>query len=240
MSKQQHKLIRPLTGYFLGWGDDRPPHRYIKLATANGEQLVKVAKSLRPHIQDWQPGIWLILLGWERTCRTTGEKKIKAKQLLTSPQFNPPNNLPTRSSSPQTIDDSSLTSNLAAPIKIQICQGSSCRRAGSDKICQLMQTYLVDKTSPLEHRHDVTARVEIETVKCLHQCKAAPHAIVTSPAGARLPGKTHYRQIQPSQVPAILARHLPIASPSESIGTNLIKKIAAYLQQHPIATVTTP
>ena len=55
---KQHKLIKPLTGHFLGWGDDSTPHRYIKIATISGEQIVKVAKSLRPQIQDWQPGMW--------------------------------------------------------------------------------------------------------------------------------------------------------------------------------------
>jgi (2Fe-2S) ferredoxin len=78
--------------------------------------------------------------------------------------------------------------------------------------------------------------LQIESVKCLHQCKAAPHAIVTSPAGAILPGKTHYRQVQSSQMQAILAKHFPIVSPPKPIGSNLIAKIGAYLQQHQIST----
>jgi (2Fe-2S) ferredoxin len=232
MSNHQQKLIRPLTGHFLGWGDDRTPHRYIKLATTNGEQLlVKVAKSLRSQIQDWQPGMWLTLLGWERTCRATGETKIKAKQLLTATQFNYPHHLPSRSSLPPTVDGSSIASQPVIPTTVRVCQGSTCRRRGSDKICQLMQTYI--------DRHDLTERVEIETVKCLHQCKAAPHAIVTSPDGAIIPGKTHYRQIQPSQVQALLARHFPVVSVPEPMRLDLIEKISDYLQQHQIFTTTT-
>ena len=230
MSNQQHKLIRPLIGYFLGWGDDLIPHRYIKLATTEGEQLVKVAKILRAQIQDWRPGICLTLLSEERICRSTGKRKIKVKQLLT-----PPVNLLSQRSetSRQPIECSPVTSNLTTPIKVRICQGSSCRRQGSDKICQLMQTHL--------DGHNLADRVQIETVKCLHQCKAAPHAIFTSPVGSTLPGKTHYRQIQPSQVQAILAKHLPIVAPSESIGTSLIEKISTfstYLQQHQISIAT--
>jgi (2Fe-2S) ferredoxin len=87
-------------------------------------------------------------------------------------------------------------------------------------------------------RHDLTDTVQIESVKCLHQCKAAPHAIVTSPDAAILPGKTHYRQIQPTQVQLILAKHFPIDAQPESIGSNLIDKIGDYLRQHPISTAT--
>ena len=221
---RHHKQIQALTGQFLGWGDDRTPHRYIKLATTNGEQRVKIAKSLRDRVQDWQPGIWLTLMSQERICHTTGERKIKIKQVLSLPTTHDPS------------DSSSLIP--IAPVavcpptltKIQVCGGSSCRRRGSENICQSMQAYL--------DRADLTTRVQIETVKCLHQCKAAPHAIVTSPT-ATLPGKTHYRQIQPSQVPALLAKHFPIVTPSAPVESNFIDKISAYLQQHQTATVAT-
>jgi NADH:ubiquinone oxidoreductase subunit E len=214
---KQHKLIKPLTGHFLGWGDDTTPHRYIKLATTNGERLVKVAKSLRPQIQDWQPGLWLALLSQERIDLSTGEIEIKVKQLLTPPRIHPS---PTTKYLP--------VSSPVEPTKIRVCQGSSCRRRGSDKICQSMQGYI--------DRNDLTKQVVIETVKCLHQCKAAPHAIVNTPVGGILPGKTHYRQLQPIQVKAILAKHFPIATPSKLVSASLIEKIGDYLKQHHIST----
>jgi (2Fe-2S) ferredoxin len=231
MSKHPQKLIRTLTGHFMGWGDDITPHRYIKLATANGEQLIKVAKSLRPQIQDWQPGRWLTLLIQEGICRSTGEPKIKVKQLLTPPRIDPPTNLGNRLPSQQAIDCGLVTSSPVEPTKIRVCQGSACRRRGSDRICRSMQTYV--------DRHNLTDLVQLETVKCLQQCKAAPHAIVTSPPGAISPQKTHYRQIQPSQIHAILAKHFPIVLPSNSSKSNLIEKVSAYLQQHQIFTSTT-
>lgn len=227
MKDRQQKVIRPLAGHFLGWGDDCLPHRYIKLSTTHGEKLIKVAKNIRSQIQDWQPGIWLTLLSQERIDRSTGQTKIKVKQLLMPPVVNPANGI---------IDESRSIANSAsipvvATTKIRVCNGSSCRRQGSDKICQSMQTYL--------DRHDLTERVQIETVKCLHQCKAAPHAIVNSPAESLLPGKTHYRQLQPSQINVILSKHFPIVSPSKPPDPNLIDKIAAYLQQHQIPTSIT-
>jgi NADH:ubiquinone oxidoreductase subunit E len=215
MSHQQQKVSRSLTGHFLGWGDDRKQHRYIKLATANGEQTIKVAKSLRSQIQDWQPGIWLTLMSQERICRTTGRRKIKIKQVISAPTFTPSDSAPT-------------VAPTIVPTKIQVCGGSSCRRRGSENICQSMQAYL--------DRYDLTAQVEIETVKCLHQCKAAPHAIVMNAATS---GKTHYRQLQPGQVQALLAKHFPIVDPSTPIETNFLDKISSYLQQHHIDTVVT-
>lgn len=229
MSNQQRKIIRSLTGHFLGWGDDRTPHRYIRLATPNGEQLLKIAKSLRPQIQDWQPGIWLTLLSQERI-GSTGEIEIKVKQLLTPPQMESPLENGFAAPVPPTIDRYSVANSPVLPTKIQVCQGSSCRRRGSEGICHAMQTYL--------DRHDLTERVEIETVKCLHQCKAAPHAIVINPGGAILPGKTHYRQIQPTQVSSLLAKHFPIDAQPEPIGSNFIEKIGAYLQ-HQVSTAVT-
>jgi (2Fe-2S) ferredoxin len=227
MSRQYHKYIQPLTGQFLGWGDDRTLHRYVRLATANGEQRVKIAKSLRARVQDWQPGIWLTLMSQERICNTTGERQIKIKQVLSLPTAHAP------SDSPPVLTpiDVAPVVDRPLPTKIQVCGGSSCRRRGSANICQSMQAYL--------DRSDLTAQVQIETVKCLHQCKAAPHAIVTSPAAATVPGKTHYRQIQPSQVQALLAKHFPITAPSVPVEANFIDKISAYWQQHQTTTVAT-
>jgi hypothetical protein len=129
MGKHQHKHVRPLTGQFLGWDDLHLPHRYIKIATAKGEEVVKIGKHLRPHIQDWQPGIWLTMLGQERVDSGKGKTKIKVKQLLVTPT---------------TPRRSLLTEDTPhiAPTQIQVCQGSSCQRQGSGKICAAIQAYL--------------------------------------------------------------------------------------------------
>jgi hypothetical protein len=221
---KQHKQLEPLTGHFLGWGDNRTPHRYIKLATSSGEKIVKVAKSLRPQIQDWLPGMWLTLLSQNRISRTTGETKIKVKQLLATPDIYPSCQL---SSGFSQIDRHPVITPIE-PAKIRVCQGSSCRRSGSEQICRSMQAYI--------EKNDLTAQVEIETVKCLHQCKAAPHAIVHSPNTVILPGKTHYRQLKASQIPSMLAKHFPISPPIKPVSSRLIDKIGNYLSQQYIAT----
>ncbi len=223
---KQHKLIKPLTGHFLGWGDDSTPHRYIKLATNSGEQTIKVAKSLRSKIQDWQPGMWLTLLSQERISPATGETKIKVKQLLISPIIYPFCRIDLQS--PAT--DQPKASISVEPTKIRVCQGSSCRRRGAEKICRSMQAYL--------ESNDLTGKVEIEQVRCLHQCKAAPHAIVSS-SNSELPGKTHYRQLQSGQVPTMLAKHFPIATPTKPVSSSLVEKIGNYLSQQRISISNT-
>jgi hypothetical protein len=228
MSKHQ-KRFQSLTGYFLGWGDNREQHGHIKLATSDGDRLIKVAKSLRPQIQDWQVGIYLTLLTQETIDRDTGARKLKVKQLVAAAAIDPQIGS-TELARP--IDPPPIASQTSIPTKIQVCQGSSCRKRGSQQICQSMQAYI--------DRSQLTDLVEIEPVKCLHQCKAAPHAIVTSPASAKVPGKTHYRQVQSSQVLALLANHFPIDSPSEPTESNLSERVSAYLRpQHQIATATT-
>jgi (2Fe-2S) ferredoxin len=200
MSKYQKNPIQPLTGEFVGWGDDRTPHRYIRLATANGVQVLKVSKSLRSQLQDWQPGIWLTLLGQKKVNPATGETKIKVNQVLVVPNKAIEHSLQALSSEPS--EHLPVINGSPPPTQIRVCQGTSCRRRGSEGICQIMQTYL--------DRQDLTDRVEIKPVKCLHQCKAAPHAIIVESNREDRPEKTHYRQLQNHQVQAVLTKHLAI------------------------------
>ena len=198
MSKDQQKYIQTLTGHFLGWGDSLTPHRYIRVATANGELAVKVSKQLRAQIQDLQPGVWLAMMIQERMDMATGEIKIKVKQLLQLPDTNTPESC----SSPFV----ELVTPVKNPAQIRICQGSSCRRRGSEKICQMMQSYL--------NRTDLTAQVEIKTVKCLHQCKDAPHIITPDLAEV---SRKHYRQVRSIDIDSIMMDSFPTLCPLVSI-----------------------
>lgn len=196
MSKQ-HKSDRTLTGEFLGWSDDCIPHRDLKLATDTGTIALKVAKSLRSQIQDWQVGISLSLTIQERRDPATGKVKTKVKQ------YTAVDRLPTT--------------------QIQVCQGSSCRRRGSAEIGAAMQAYI--------DRYQLTDRVEIQPVKCLHQCKNAPCALFIGSAESEIPGKIAYNKLQPYQITAILTKHLPIAIATTPLVTNLITQVSDYFQQ---------
>jgi Thioredoxin-like [2Fe-2S] ferredoxin len=222
MSKRQ-KLVKPLMGQFLGWGDDRIPHRYVKLATANGEQLIKVGKNLRLQIQDWQPGSCLALMIQERIDRSTGESKSKIEKLLMAPAVYPLGICPSVASA-SIINDGSSANKQVEPNRIRVCQGSICRRQGSEQICRSIKTYL--------DRHNLTDRVTIESVKCLHQCKAAPQAIVTSSTIGKSSKKSYHRHIKGDLIFTILDRSFSIANPAPQIGSNLIQQIGTSSQHH--------
>jgi Thioredoxin-like [2Fe-2S] ferredoxin len=169
MSKHQKKLDRPLTGQFLGWGDERTPHRSISIATASGVQTLKVAKSLRSQIQDWQLGISLNLTLVQRVKSSSKKVALKVKHAEILPAASPDPSVVMALGGRAASDENRERDD--APTEIRVCQGSSCRRRGSASLCAAMQAYLDDR--------ELTDRVEIVPVKCLHQCKAAPHAIVT-------------------------------------------------------------
>jgi hypothetical protein len=140
MSKYLKTSIQPLTGEFVGWGDDRVPHRYIRLATANGEQVLKVAKSLRLQLQNWQTGIWLTVLGQKRLNLATGETKIKVKQVLVIPRIQAIEKSPPALSL-EPVEQLPVIKDPPPPTQIRVCQGSSCRRRGSEGICKAMENY---------------------------------------------------------------------------------------------------
>jgi NADH:ubiquinone oxidoreductase subunit E len=198
MSKDQQKYIRPLTGHFLGWGDSCIPHRYMRVATANGELSIKVSKQLRAQVQDLQPGVWLAMMSEEQMDMATGEIKIKVRQLLKLPDTN-------------TLEyGSSASIELVSPVKnpaqIRVCQGSSCRRKGSEKLCQMMQSYL--------DRMSLTAQVEIKPVKCLHQCKDSPHIITPDFSEVK---RTHHSQVRSIDIDSIMMTSFPSSCPLVSI-----------------------
>jgi NADH:ubiquinone oxidoreductase subunit E len=226
VGKQQQKCVRQLTGHFLGWGDTGVPHRYIRVATANGELLIKVGKQLRPQIQDWEPGIWLAMMSQERIDMVTGEIKIKVKQLLT---------LPTMATlEPRLRNSVEVAEPSKVLARIQVCQGSSCRRRGSEKICQMMQSYLDRYSLGDATRTNLTDRVEITPVKCLHQCKDAPHIMTRTSAGA----KKYHHHVKPREVKGIMMDLLPSSRPLESIDPISIRPIINNFVEQILATVS--
>jgi (2Fe-2S) ferredoxin len=112
MHKFHQSSVLQIEGWFIGWADERVPHRRCKLFTPSGKKVVKIAKSLRDGIQTWQPGIWLSLQGKQR------KLEIKIDRVI----------------APTSIDKQELL-----PIQIQICNGKACQRRGSGEICNTIE-----------------------------------------------------------------------------------------------------
>ena len=91
---------------------------------------------------------------------------------------------------------SQATDSVAAPRCVQVCQNRGCRKQGSAKVLAAFQA------SPVP---DVT----VVGSSCLGQCGNGPMVLVT-------PEQVWYNRVQPSEVPAVVERHLrggrPIAA----------------------------
>jgi hypothetical protein len=210
MGNHHHISSLAIEGRFIGWADDRYPHRRLKIHTDRGEQVMKIVKSLRLEIQDWQPGIWVSLWCKQRVNIVKGKTKIKIERLLD------PSN---RSFSQTTLD-------LSPPVHtIRVCQGSACRKQGSKGICEAIASYLEE--------HDLADRVQIRPVKCLHQCKTAPHVIFPP---ASVEGKIeggishqhgiHYPHFKTAQIAKIMGHHFPHLCASGVIGEDLLDRLS--------------
>jgi (2Fe-2S) ferredoxin len=196
-----------IEGWFLGWADDRTPHRRVRLLTDRGERVMKVVKSLRCEIQNWEPGLQVSLWCQQRVNVAKGKTKIKIERLLSLSDRDRVCNQAVRASSELPPSPPMQT--------IRVCQGSSCRKRGSKEICQAMASYLQE--------HDLTDRVQIKSVKCMHQCKNAPHAIVPHLTNSQ--DDSHYRHVSAAQILKIMEKHFPAFCASHAIGKDLIEQL---------------
>jgi NADH:ubiquinone oxidoreductase subunit E len=188
MTKQAGVGIIHIEGQFVGWADDRIPHRRLRVATTGGEQIVKIAKSIRNLVQQWQPGMWLSLKGQHNR-----RKEVKIEQII----------VPEASRCLTKVD-------LPQPVLVQVCRGKACRRKGADAICAAMAATI--------EQAGISGQVEIETVKCLDRCKAAP-CLIVSPINER--GKQEetliHRQVTPTEAQQLVEEYLnPIEIPLSS------------------------
>ncbi len=200
MSKHADKSMRPLAGHFIGWGDDRVPYRYIKLATTEGELTAKVAKNLRSQIQEWQPGIWVNVMTQVRVKFDGDGARLKVIHLIGSVD---PSNLVAKP-----VPDSKAAPSIDMT-EIRVCQGSSCRRRGSEQIAQAIAVELGER--------QLADRVEVKSVKCMDRCKLAPNITIVSPDEGIVPGKKHYHKLQLERVKSILDQHFPTVDAALSI-----------------------
>jgi (2Fe-2S) ferredoxin len=179
MSKHQQASAIPIDGWFLGWADDATPHRRCRLATTNGETIIKIAKSLRERVQIWQPGTWLSLQGKE------SGRGIKIDRIV------PPTPNKTLKKAPEKPP--------VLPVKVKVCNGKACQRRGSANICQAIEGEIAA----------AGMTCQIETVKCLDRCKHSPHLLIDDLDRGGKQGRQHYQKVTPVEAIAIITACLP-------------------------------
>ncbi|WP_008319388.1 (2Fe-2S) ferredoxin domain-containing protein [Leptolyngbya sp. PCC 6406] len=176
-----------LDGTFLGFVEDNPAKAKTIRLEVDGEVLtIKLRKEVRRVLRSrLQPGDYLCCIGRSKFDGDT--IKLKAYQvftLLTS--------LPNSCPLPATLPTPPPT------LKIQVCRKSGCQKRGGQQLVVALEQALRDL--------NLQTQVEIQYTGCQKHCSDAPTFTV-------LPGHHRYSRVQPSQLPAILDRHLAPAKP---------------------------
>lgn len=171
-------------GSFLGFVfKDGYKVKYIRLATAEGEIFIKLAKAIRYSFSyNLTPGDWLQVYGERKFDLKTAELKFKAYEI----QRVTPNHSKT------TVKQEPLVTEVPAKPKanILVCQKSDCWKRGGKEVCHALQQEISDR--------GLDDQVTIKQTGCMKQCKAGPNIIVN---------KTRYSRIEAEQVPDIIDKH---------------------------------
>ncbi len=205
-----------LEGRFIGFvGDVEERPKRIRVATAEGERYIKLSKELRYSMRGvLQPGDWIELFGELKLKDKTGELKLKASRLkVTAPALKglvnedtekpgalarrggETHNSSANSSSSSSSPSLNHTPPMAAPkgkACVMVCQKSSCRKRGADKVCQALTESL--------HDHGLEDQVAIKGTGCMKQCKQGPCVVV-------MPDKSRYTGLAPQEIPKLVEKH---------------------------------
>ena len=182
-----NRIAFSLEGRFLGFADasdDSKPNakpKYLRLATATGEQNIKLAKELRPLLQNsLTPGAWVQVSGLQKLDSKQGTLKLKATQVEAQSTTASPIAPAPRPSLP-----------AAKPACILICQKSDCCKRGSRQVAKALETELHDRG--LDHQ------VTVKSTGCMNRCKAGANVV--------MPDKTRHSRVRPEAASALLDKH---------------------------------
>lgn len=159
--------------------------KYIRIATAGGEQLLKLSKEARPLIVDHQfpVGSWLRIVGKE----TYKPKKGTRKRKIDSIEAQQPATCAT--ASPQ----SGVAKKKGKEKKenILVCQKSSCCKRGGKAVYQAAMEAV--------EKHQLCDRVKVKATGCMGKCKKGPCLVMQS-------NKSRHLGLKPEEVPQLIAQ----------------------------------
>jgi (2Fe-2S) ferredoxin len=205
LSKLSQTASFQLEGRFLGFAADGYKLKLLRLATANGEYIIKLPKELRSLLyRSLTLGEWVQVSGYQKYDK--GRIKLKAEQVMpiAAPSAQAGVQLEAIPSSPL-ISPLAQTANLSAlpaqprPKKqatILVCQKSDCCKRGGTALMKALKTELADR--------GLTDQVAVCGTGCMKQCKAGPNLV--------MPDKSRYTRIQAQEVPALLDQHFPAST----------------------------
>ena len=182
-----------LVGRFLGFEmEDGYKLKRLRLATAEGEVSLKAAKELRASLlgRDLIPGEWVQVSGEKKLKLKTGEVTLKAYQAIATT----PGQIGTLPSAPAPSKPFNKVASAPSKACVLVCQKSDCRKRGSGKVCDALESALSDR--------GLEGQVTVKGTGCMKHCKSGPHVVF-------MPNKTRYSQVHPTEISTLVDKHFP-------------------------------
>ncbi len=177
--------------------------KYLRISTAEEEQLLKVSKELRPLIVNELPlGSWVTISGKETYNWKKGTRKRKIQDIQ-------PHNPETAATAPTIASantSAATTATTPSPTpqkkkdkkdKILICQKSSCCKRGGKAVYQAA----VDTIE----KHDLHDQVQVKPSGCMDKCKKGPCVVMQA-------DKSRHLGVQPEQVEALITEKYAVTA----------------------------
>lgn len=192
--KDEQIIAMDMEGRFLGFtAQDGYKLKYLQLATASGEQTIKIPKDLRSILyRTLIPGEWIQVHGYQKISDKKGKSTFKAEDIrlkAPSPTVEAPSCALSQPSVPK-----------VKPQAILVCQKSDCCKRGGRALLQALQHEL--------HDRGMDDRLTVKATGCMKQCKAGPNLV--------MPDKTRYSRIHAEEVGSLLERHFPAPAPASN------------------------
>lgn len=191
--RSEFRLEGRLVGFVV---EDGYKIKRMKLATAEGEVTLKLAKEARASLynQLLMLGDWVEAIGEKKL--DEDELKVKVYQVLPK--------------APVRVGEESVEQ--VSPVKekpakaqacILVCQKSDCCKLGAKQVSRALEEGLRDR--------GLAGEVAIKGTGCMKHCKAGPNIV--------MPDKTRYRYVDAQQVPELLDKHFAQAEnmPKETV-----------------------
>ncbi len=182
--KSDFRLEGRLAGFVV---EDGYKIKQMKLATAEGEVILKMAKEARASLyrQLLMLGDWVEVMGEKKLDKDGEESKLKVYQIVSkTPAFTAP-----------AACQQNVSPTQEKPAKAQacilVCQKSDCCKLGARQVTQALEEGLRDR--------GLQDQVKVKGTGCMKQCKAGPNIV--------MPDKTRYRRIDARDVPELLDKH---------------------------------
>lgn len=178
-----------LEGQFLGFLlEDGYKVKYLRLATAEGEQIIKLSKESRASLgTTLTAGEWVRVSGYQDINEKKGTTKLKAYQVTRIvPSTHPTAVLPSSS-----ITAASITAAKSKPC-ILVCQKSDCCKRGGRAVFETVQATLAERNL-LDH-------FNLRSTGCMKRCEAGPNLV--------MPDKTRHSRIRPEAVPGVIDQYV--------------------------------